>query len=78
MSAIFEDFDEASDLLCDDEGSSTACDVLDAKFPIREYLVPTMIELVEKEILGTNYRPIDQNNDAHDTLTEVSAETQRE
>lgn len=57
MAAIFEDFDDAADLLCDGDGNSAACDILDAKFPIREYLIPTMIELIEKEILGVNYRP---------------------
>jgi len=74
MSAVFEDFDEASDLLCDDEGdtSSTACDVLDETFPIREYLVPTLVELVVKELVGAEYKPIDQNNNANDDLSKVA------
>lgn len=71
MSAIFEDFDEAADLLCDDDGSSAACDVLDAKFPIREYLVPTLIELIEKEVLGSEYRPADRANNAADDLADL-------
>lgn len=73
MSAIFEDFDEAADLLCDDSGDSTACDALDASFPIREYLVPTLIELIEQEILGTNYREYDFRNNAEDDLSRVNA-----
>lgn len=73
MSAVFEDFDDATDLLCDDDGNSAACDVLDASFPIREYLVPTMIELIEKEILGTNYRPADNMNNANDDLASLMA-----
>jgi hypothetical protein len=68
MSAIFEDYDAVSDLLCDSEGSSESCDVLDMEFPIREYLVPTLIELVVKEISGAKYMPADTKNEAADSL----------
>lgn len=66
MTAIFEDFDAASELLCDAEGNSTPCDVLDSTFPIRDYLVPPLIELVVKELIGANYRPMDEVNNAKD------------
>lgn len=72
MSAVFEDFDDVSDYLCDDDGSSTACDVLDEEFPIREYLVPTLIELVVKELVGSEYRLSDHKNDAADNLPEIA------
>lgn len=72
MSAVLEDFDEASELLCDDNGDSTACDVLDETFPIREYLVPTLIELVVKELVGSEYKPVDQNNNANDDLSKIA------
>lgn len=71
MSAVFEDFDEASDLLCDDEGNSTACDVLDEEFPMRDYLVPTLIELVVKELTDNEYRPQDEHNNASDDLSRI-------
>lgn len=71
MAAVFEDFDEAAGLLCDSEGNDESCDVFDMKFPIRDYLVPTLIELCEKEILGVNYRPKDIRNDDKDNLAEV-------
>lgn len=73
MSAAFEDFEDASELLCDDEGNSTGCDALDASFPIRDYLVPSLIELVEKEMLGTAYRPEDKANNAKDDLSDLIA-----
>lgn len=72
MSAVFEDFDNVSDYLCDDDGSSTACDVLDETFPMREYLVPTLIELVVKELVGSVYKPSDDKNNASDDLAKVS------
>lgn len=74
MSAVFEDFDNISCYLCDDDGStdSTACDVLDETFPIREYLVPTLIELVVKELVGTEYKPVDEKNNASDDLPKVA------
>lgn len=72
MSAIFEDFDEASELLCDRDGESKACDILDEAFPIRDYLVPTLLELVVKELVGAEYRPIDSKNNANDELSKVS------
>ena len=74
MSAVFEDFDSASDLLCDDNGDDASCDVLDADFPVREYLVPPLIELVVKELVGANYRPIDVENNAVDDLSGLRKE----
>lgn len=73
MMAIFEDFDEATDLLCDRDGDDASCDVLDAKFPIRDYLVPTLIELCEKEILGVAYRPKEESNNSKDDLADIAA-----
>lgn len=72
MSAVFEDFDEISSYLCDDDGSSTACDVLDEEFPIREYLVPTLMELVVKELTSAKYQPVDDKNNASDDISKVS------
>ena len=72
MSAIFEDVDEAAGLLCDSDGSSESCDVLDAEFPIREYLVPPLIELVVKELTGAKYQPQDKENNANDDLPQMA------
>lgn len=77
MSAIFEDFDEATDLLCDSDSNDESCDVLDARFPIRDYLVPTLIELCEKEILGVAYRPKDNTSNANDDLADLASFVRR-
>lgn len=72
MSAVFEDFDEASELLCDNDEESKACDVLEEEFPMRQSLVPTLVELVIKELTEAVYKPIDERNNAGDDLSKVS------
>lgn len=71
MSAIFEDFDEIDKYRCDGD-DTIACDVMDREFPIREYLVPTLTELVVKELVGSMYKPVDQNNNASDDMSKVA------
>lgn len=72
ISAVFEDFDEAASLLCDSAGQSATCDVLEMEFPIRDYLVPVLIELVVKELAGVKYQPKDDKNNASDDLSKMS------
>ena len=73
VNASFEDFEEAARLACDSDGTPTPCDIFsdDVEFPIREYLVPTLIEMVVKELVGAAYRPVDSSNDAADNLAEL-------
>lgn len=78
MSAVFEDFDEVSDYLCDDDGEPKACDVLDEVFPIREYLVPSLIELVVKDLVGAKYHPSDTQNNANDDLSDIATFVRRQ
>lgn len=70
MTGMFEDPQKAFELQC--EGEELSCDILDATFPIEEALIPPMIELVVKELLGAEYRPEDKKNDATDNLSEVT------
>ena len=73
MTGIFEDPQAASELQCPNENGDTVCDILDRTFPIEDALIPPMIELVVKELLGAEYRPKDESNDAKDELSEVSS-----
>ena len=73
MTGIFEDTLAASGLQCPDKNGNIVCDVLDREFPIESALVPPLIELVVKELLGAEYRPDDKTNDAKDELTEVAS-----
>lgn len=72
MTGIFEDPQAASELQCSDENGNIVCDVLDRTFPIEDALIPPMIELVVKELLGAEYRPADETNDAKDNLSNVT------
>ena len=47
--------------------------MMEASFPIREYLVPPLIELVVKELVGANYRPKDTLNNAADDLSDIAS-----
>ena len=66
MKAIFEDFENAAQYACDEAGEDFNCDILDMKFPIENALVPIVIELVVKELLGVKYQPRDTHNNASD------------
>ena len=74
VSAIFEDTDEAAALSCDasDGENDAGCDPMEADFPIREYLVPSLIELVVKELVGAAWRPKDSTNNATDDLADLA------
>lgn len=69
MRAVFDDFEEAAQYACDDSGESTVCDILDSEFPLESALVPAVVEMVVKELLGASYRPKDSDNNANDDLS---------
>ena len=75
MTAVFEDFEEAAQLACDEDGV-VVCDKLDVQFPIESAQVPIIIELVVKELLGVKYQPKDKNNNAADDASMHTATTQ--
>lgn len=72
LTGIFENLEAVSDLLCDESGDNTSCDIMDRTFPIEDALVPLIIELTVKELLGAEYRPEDKQNDSDDNLSDVT------
>ena len=48
-------------------------DILDFNFPLEEALVTPLIQLIVKELLGAEYRPKDQTNDASDDLSDITS-----
>lgn len=75
VTGIFEDSSKAAELSCDKEDGQ--CDVLDMTYPLEEGLVPPVIELIVKDLTGVEYKPEDDENNAHDDLSDVSNETRR-
>ena len=77
MKAIFEDFESAAQYACDEAGEELHCDILDMKFPIENALVPIIVEMVVKELLGASYRPKDSINNSNDDLSDIVAWVRR-
>ena len=50
---------------------------MDMEFPLEASLLPQMIELIVKELLGVNYRPKDDVNNSTDDLADIAAFVRR-
>jgi len=50
---------------------------MDVEFPLEADLIPQMIELIVKELLGVNYRPKDDANNSSDDLADIAAFVRR-
>ena len=59
---VFEDADAASEL----DNSNNNCDLMERDYPIEGYMVPSLINLVVRELLVAEYSPEDNANNAHD------------
>jgi len=71
MSGVFSDPAEAAKMACEDENGNK-CDLLEMKFPLEAALVPSCIEMVVQELVGSRYAPEDKNNDAKDGLGDAA------
>lgn len=69
FSAIFDDATEASELQCPDS-TGKVCKLEDREFPLESALVPSLIELVVKELRSAEYNPEDEDNNAKDDLSQ--------
>ena len=76
VTGIFEDAEKAAKLSCDG-GDTASCDILDTEFPLETDLLPQMIELIVKELLGVNYRPKDDVNNSADDLADIATFVRR-
>lgn len=65
---IFEDFIKAAELDC----CNCNCDIMEKEFPLEVALIPDLITLVVKEILGVAWRPADFQNNAKDDLADLA------
>ena len=77
MSGVFSDPEAAAKLSCDDSGEDK-CDILSMTFPLEQALVPSCIEMVVQELIGSRYAPEDKKNDAKDGLGELAITNSRQ
>lgn len=71
MTGVFEDSVRASELEC--PNCSSCCDVLDKTFPLESALIPNVIDMIVKELLGSVYKPEDDMNNAKDDLSDLAS-----
>lgn len=72
LTGVFEDPEKAAELECERVDNEEACDPMDTKYPLEEALIPTVIELVVKELTGSIYKPQDGENNASDDLANIA------
>lgn len=71
LRGVFEDSAMAAELACDRNTEDGLCDPLDSEFPMEAALIPSVVELTLKELLGAAYRPADNDNNANDDLSDL-------
>ena len=72
LKGLFEDYEKASELACDDNGDKIVCDEMERDFPLEVALVPDLIARVVKDALGMAWRASDGKNDASDSLADIA------
>lgn len=72
MDAVFSDPLKAAEMACDADGEGGKCDILGQNFPLESALIPSCIEMVVQELLGSRYAPEDKGNNAKDDFAEAS------
>lgn len=71
MEAVFEDPNIVDDL------NGNKLDILDRTFPTEAILIPSILELVIKDLTGGIYKPSDNTNDAQDALSDLAGYLRR-
>lgn len=77
FTGIFEDAIKATEVgncktECDPE-EEEVCDIYEKEFPLEYALMPQVVELIVKELLGAEFIRSDDYNNAHDGLPEQNA-----
>lgn len=73
FTGIFQNPKEVAESYC----SNTPCNILECEFPLEDALIPAIIELTVRELLGAEYRPSDDRNDAEDNLEGLAVKTKQ-
>ena len=77
LTGVFSDPVEAAKLSHEACMNGGVCNILEQPFPLEEGLVPSCIELIVQELLGSKYMPEDKNNNAKDDLPETTSSVRK-
>ena len=72
VTGIFEDSSKAAELACEGDSADDKCDITEREFPLEEALIPTILELIIKELSGAKYQAADEQNNAADDLDKLA------
>lgn len=62
---VFEDPEDATELMCEQpDNSDEPCDPLDREFPMEDYMISDLVNMIIKELLPTIQMPKDNKNDS--------------
>lgn len=77
LDGVFSDAKEAAALSCDGNGNAVNCDLVDMNFPLETALVPSCVEMVVQELIGSRYAPEDKQNNARDDFGNIADTSNR-
>ena len=77
LTGVFADPVAAAKLSHEACTNGGTCDILEQEFPLESALVPSCIELIVQELLGSKYMPEDKDNNAKDDLPETAGNIRR-
>ena len=77
VTGVFSDPEAAAKLSHEACMNGGVCDIMEQPFPLEAALVPSLIEMVVQELIGSRYAPEDKTNDAKDGLGEAAVTQQR-
>lgn len=75
ISGVFQDPEEAAELLCCEDDSSSSCDILDKELPLEEAYVSQLIDLVVQAFSTSTLSPEDKQNDANDEFSDIGLDS---
>lgn len=77
LTGVFSDPEEAAKLSHEACMNGGICDIMSQPFPLEASLVPSLIELVVQELIGSRYSPEDKANNAKDDLSDIAVTSNR-
>lgn len=72
LTGVFADPEEAAKLSHEACMNGGICNMMEQKFPLEAALVPSLVELVVQELIGSRYAPEDKENNAKDDLGDIA------